>query len=57
MGTPFRRVLQFSSDELIGVWTGVGTVEGRANLRDIFKEGVAELDRLGVGNIGCGKEL
>lgn len=54
MNTPVRRLLYFFSfDELMKVWTGVvGTVEGRTNLRDIFKEAMTGLDRLGVGNKG-----
>lgn len=31
------------------VWAGVETVKDRASLRDIFKEEIMELDRLGIG--------
>ena len=39
------------------VQTGMGTVEGRTNLGDIFKEAVTGPDRLGAGNKGKGKHL
>ena len=32
------------------VQTGMGTVEGRTNLRDIFKEEMTGPDRLDAGN-------